>query len=419
MKQTIAEKIFSRKAGYPVMAGDIITAEVDACLTNDASGPLMIDYFQKMQADSVAYPEQVVAIIDHYVPCPNSRVAALQQSLFDFRDRYGIRLVDAGEGIAHQVFDELKMIRPGSLIVGGDSHTTTHGYLNCVAAGIGASDLACAVSAGSLWFKVPQTIRVDMTGTLRPGVSGKDVALYLLSLLGSSGANYMAVEFGGDLSALSIADRKTICNLCAESCAKCAIMPFDEIAEAYCRMRGIDASKAVSPDEGCSYCRRLQIDLSAVPYMLSVPHSVAGARPMDELAGTPVEMAVMGTCTNGRLEDFEAIAPLLRATDRAFAVQTLVIPASRTIYETIVENGIAALLLKKGAMLLPPGCGPCCGSSPGVPRDGFRVISSANRNFLGRMGNTKASIYLASPRVVIASALAGCITQPQEGSDDV
>lgn len=419
MKQTVAEKIFSRKAGYPVKAGDIIMAEVDACLTNDASGPLMIDYFRKMQADSVAHPDRVVAIIDHYVPCPNSRVAALQQSLFDFRDRYGIRLVDAGEGIAHQVFDERNMIRPGSLIVGGDSHTTTHGYLNCIAVGIGASDLACAVSTGSLWFKVPETIRVEFSGSLRPGVSGKDVALYLLSILGSSGANYKAVEFCGDIAALSIADRKTICNLCAESCAKCAIMPFDEAAAAVCRARGVDVSEAVAPDEGCTYCRQLRIDLSDVPYMVSVPHAVAGARPIAEVAGTPVEMAVMGTCTNGRLEDFEAIRPMLRRTDEPFAVQTLVIPASRTIYEAIVENGIAAMLLKKGAMLLPPSCGPCCGSSPGVPRDGFRVISSANRNFLGRMGNTKASIYLASPRVVIASALAGCITQPEEGCTDV
>lgn len=419
MKQTVAEKIFSRKAGFEVFAGDIITAEVDACLTNDASGPLMIDYFRKMQADRVAHPERVAAILDHYVPCPNSRVAALQQSLFDFRDQYGIRLVDAGEGIAHQVFDELGMVRPGSLIVGGDSHTTTHGYLNCVAVGVGASDLACAVSSGELWFKVPQSIRVDFTGTLRPGVQGKDVALYLLSRLGSSGANYKAVEFGDGVSALSIADRKTICNLLAEACAKCAIMPFDETAQAYCRERGIGASEAVFPDEGCSYCERLVIDLSAVSCMLSVPHSVANAKPVAELAGTPIEMAVMGTCTNGRLEDFEAIAPLLKKTDRPFCVQTLVIPASRSIYAAITENGIASLLLKKGAMLLPPGCGPCCGSSPGVPRDGFRVISSANRNFLGRMGNTKASIYLASPRVVIASALAGCITQPQEGSDDV
>lgn len=417
MKQTVAEKIFSRKVGHQVKAGDIVTARVNSCLTNDASGPLMIDYFHKMQANRVAHPDQVAIIIDHYVPCPNSRVAALQQSLFDFHNQYGVQLVDAGEGIAHQVFDELGMVKPGSLIVGGDSHTTTHGYLNCIAVGVGASDLACAVSTGELWFKVPQTIRVDFTGTLRPGVSGKDVALYLLTKLGSNGANYKAVEFGAGLDALSIADRKIICNLCAESCAKCAIMPFDKVAECYCREHNIDASGAVFPDEGCTYSQKILIDLSAITYMISVPHSVATAKPIIDVLGTPIEMAIMGTCTNGRLEDFESIAPILHSTNHSFRAQTLVIPASRSIYEAIVMNGIATSLLKKGAMILPPSCGPCCGSSPGVPRDGFRVISTANRNFLGRMGNTKASIYLASPRVVIASALAGHIVRPEEDAN--
>lgn len=415
MAKTIVEKVLSRKSGRDAHAGDIVVARVDVALTNDASGPLMIDYFRKMEADSVAHPESVVAILDHYVPCPNSRVAGLHQSLYDFKEQFGIRLVDGGEGIAHQVFDELGYVKPGSLIVGGDSHTTTHGYLNCLGIGVGASDLACAVYAGELWFRVPETIKINLTGALGEGICGKDVALWLLGALGSDGGNYKAVEFGGDgISCLTIDDRKTICNLFAECCAKCAIMPFDKVAEEYCKARGISCSEAVSADEGCLYCREIQAGLSSIPHMVSVPHSVAGAVPLETLAGTKVDMAVIGTCTNGRVGDFTAIETLLKTVKEPFRAETLVIPASRRTYREIIRLGIADMLLSKGAMILPPSCGPCCGSSPGVPRDGFNVISTANRNFLGRMGNVKANIYLSSPLVVAASAIAGKMIDPKE-----
>ena len=415
MAKTMAEKIFSQKAGSDVSAGDVITAGVDVIMTNDASGPLTIDYFHKMHAAKVMNPENVIAIIDHYVPCPSRKVAGLQQMLFDFASTYGIQVIPGGEGIAHQVLDELNLVQPGRLIVGGDSHTIAQGYLNCAAVGVGASDLAVAIQTGSLWFKVPETIRVEFVGSLHPGITGKDVALHLLRSFENIATNYRAIEFGGDgVASLSIHDRKTICNLMAECSAKCAIMPFDEVAETYCRERNIQFDGVVSSDRGCQYAHTIEVDLAAITYQVSLPHHAAKAVPISLVTGQKINMVLMGTCTNGRLEDFQEVHQVIQQTDRPFAVETLVVPASRTIYLQMVEAGYVALLLKKGAMILPPGCGPCCGSSPGIPGDHAIVLSTANRNFIGRMGNPSAEIYLSSPRVAAATALTGEITNPEE-----
>jgi 3-isopropylmalate/(R)-2-methylmalate dehydratase large subunit len=415
MPKTIVEKMFSRKSGSDLHAGDIAFAIVDACMSNDASGPLTIEFLERMGVEQIAHPDRIAFVIDHYVPCPDAKVARLHQSIYDFAGRHDIRLVAAGEGIAHEVFDELGYVQPGALVVGGDSHTTTYGYLNCLAIGMGASDMAMAMYSGSLWFKVPETINVSLTGNLQPLVSGKDVALLLLRMLGSNGANYRAVEFGGEgMASLSMDDRRVICNMLAECCAKCCIMPLDRVAQEYCIARGLDCTEATLPDPGCNYMQTLKINLSEISHMIAIPHSPADSVSLDELAGLPVDMVFIGTCTNGRMSDFEAVYNMLRNHGGRFAVETLAVPGSRSIYQKMVEQGIAAELLKRGAMILPPACGPCCGSSPGVPRDGFTVLSTANRNFLGRMGNTKANIYLSSPLVAVASALTGKITDPKE-----
>ncbi|MCL1940612.1 MAG: aconitase/3-isopropylmalate dehydratase large subunit family protein [Synergistaceae bacterium] len=415
MPKTIAEKIFSRKTGQDLRAGDTALAVVDACVSNDASGPLTIEFLERMGAEKIAFPGRIVFVIDHYVPCPNANVAKLQQSVHDFAARRGIRVTPAGEGIAHQVFDELGHVRPGALIVGGDSHTTTYGYLSCLAMGMGASDMAMAMYSGSLWFKVPETIRVNFSGAVGPGISGKDVALFLLRILGANGANYRAVEFGGGgLESLSMDDRRVVCNMLAESNAKCAVMPLDRTAREYCAERGLDCAEAESPDAGCNYLRTLEIGLAEIPHMIAVPHSPADSVALEDLAGQRVDMVLIGTCTNGRMSDFEAVYELLRHNGGRFTAETLIVPGSRDIYIKLAERGIAAEFLKRGGVILPPACGPCCGSSPGVPRDGFTVLSTANRNFLGRMGNTAANIYLSSPLVAAASALTGRITAPKE-----
>ena len=416
MGKTVAEKIFSLHSGGDVKAGDVVMAQVDAAMSNDASGPLTIEIFQKMEADRVPYPERIAFVLDHYVPCPDSKVAVLQQSVYDFAHKYKIALLPAGEGIAHQVFDEQGYVRPGRLVVGGDSHSTTYGYLNCLGIGIGSSDMALVFLSGELWFKVPETLRIEFTGRPGPGIGGKEVALWLIRMLGANGGNYKALEFGGDgMVFLSMNDRRTICNMMAECCAKCAVMPFDAVAEEYCRMRGLPTDGAVSPDEDATYEAVYTVDLSLIGHMIACPHGVANGVDLSELAGKTVDMVLLGTCTNGRLEDFRAVYELLKQVpNRKFQAETLVVPASRSIYMSMLEEGITAELLARGAMILTPSCGPCCGSSPGVPRDGFTVLSTANRNFLGRMGNTKANIYLGSPVVAAAAALTGKFTDPKE-----
>lgn len=415
MGKTIAEKIFSVKSGLDARAGDVVIAQVDAAMSNDASGPLTIEIFHKMNADTVPYPERIAFILDHYIPCPDSKVAKLQQSVFDFSKTYGIQLCAAGEGIAHQVFDEKGYVQPGRLIVGGDSHSTTYGYLNCLGIGIGSSDMAMVFQRGELWFKVPDTIRIDFTGRPAEGISGKEIALWLIRMLGANGGNYCAVEYGGEgLSYLTMDDRRTICNLMAECCAKCSVMPFDDVTAAYCQQRGLPMEHAVAADEDCVYAERYTVDLAQVQHMIACPHCVDGSVPLEELADKPVDMVLLGTCTNGRLEDFRAVYRLLKQVPGAFKTETLVVPASRQTYLAMMEEGIAAELISRGAMILPPSCGPCCGSSPGVPRDHFTVLSTANRNFLGRMGNVTANIYLGSPVVAAAAALTGKITDPKE-----
>ena len=416
MGKTIAEKIFSIKSKSDAKAGDVIIAQVDAAMSNDASGPLTIEIFHDMDATQVPYPERIAFILDHYVPCPDSKVAELQQTVFDFSTQYGISIFQAGEGIAHQVFDEQGYVQPGRLIVGGDSHSTTYGYLNCLGIGIGSSDMAMVFQSGELWFKVPETIKIDFIGRPNPGIGGKEVALWLIRMLGVNGGNYKAVEYGGEgLVHLSMNDRRTICNMMAECCAKCSVMPFDAVAMAYCCERGLPSNGAVASDSDAVYCAHYTVDLSKIQHIIACPHGVSNCKKLSELEGLKVDMVLLGTCTNGRLEDFRTIYELLKQTPgRKFQTETLVIPASRNIYMAMLEEGIATELLSRGAMILTPSCGPCCGSSPGVPRNGFTVLSTANRNFLGRMGNTEANIYLGSPLVAAASALTGKFTDPKE-----
>ena len=415
MGKTIVEKILSMKSGTDAVAGDIVVAEFDIALLNDASGPLTIEIFREMRANSIAVPDRIIAVVDHYVPCPNQKVARLQQELAEFCSDFGIEHVAGGEGIAHQILDEYGKVVPGSLIIGADSHTVTHGFLNSVSVGIGSSDMAMAMHTGSLWFRVPETIRINLSGRLNPLVSGKDVGLHILKLLGSDGANYKSIEFlGQGVSDLSMDDRKTICNLMAECGAKCAIMPFDKLAEDYCRFSGLDVSGALEADESCAYFNEIEVDLCSLDLLVAKPHSPTNVVELREVLGQKVDVVVIGTCTNGRLSDFEVVRSILAMTEAPFCTETLIIPSSREVQKEIIANGIAAELLTRGAMILPPGCGPCCGSSPGVPRDNQVVVSTANRNFVGRMGNPQALIYLASPAVAIAAAIKGRIVDPRE-----
>ncbi len=419
MAFTIVEKILSRHAGQTVRAGQTISASVDVVMATDGSGPLTVDFFQKMQGDTSFDPARVLMIPDHYVPCPNDKVAGLHSMMQDFCDKGFGTMFELGEGICHQLLPEKGYVRPGRLIIGGDSHSTTYGALNALGAGVGSSDLAAAIISGGLWLRVPSSIRVTLKGRLADGVTAKDAALDLVGRIGASGAAYKAVEFAGDIAFLSISERMTLCNLMAETGAKFAVMPGDDATLAFLTEKGIACTEAdlVTADADAVYEQEVLLDLSTLEPRIAAPHTVDNVKPLAELAGTRIHMGVLGTCTNGRLEDLEEALKVMGERPLFPGFQLLVIPASRSIYAEASRRGILAALAEKGAQILPPGCGPCCGSSPGIPRNGWNVLSTANRNFIGRMGNVTSGIYLGSPASVAAAAVTGRICDARSLSD--
>jgi 3-isopropylmalate/(R)-2-methylmalate dehydratase large subunit len=411
MGQTVAEKIFSAHADRPAAAGESLVARVDAAMATDGSGPLMLDYFEKMGGRRAFDASRVLLVLDHYVPCPNDKVAALQERMRAFARAGNAVLFDLGEGICHQLLPEHGYVRPGALVVGGDSHSTTYGAFNALGIGVGSSDLAAAAMTGALWFKVPESLRIRLRGALPPGATAKDVSLEILRRVGTGGAIYQALEFSGPgVASLSIPDRMTVCNVMSETGAKCAVMPADGATAAFpgCQLPG------VAPDADARYAGELELVLDEMVPLIAEPHAPDRVVPVTARAGTPIHMAVVGTCTNGRLEDLEQALQAMGGAPVAPGVELLIVPASRSIYREAARRGLLARFVEKGGMVLPPGCGPCCGSSPGIPGDGENVLSTANRNFIGRMGNVRAKIYLGSPATVGAAAVRGAITDPRE-----
>jgi 3-isopropylmalate/(R)-2-methylmalate dehydratase large subunit len=408
--QTIAEKIFSRHAGRAVQAGDSIIAGIDVAMANDGSGPLTVEFFHKMGGRRVFNPDRVLMVLDHYVPCPNDKVAVLHDSMRQFCSQGFGRLLDMGEGICHQLLPELGYILPGSLIVGGDSHSTTYGALNALGTGIGASDLAAAMIAGKLWFRVPETIKIVVSGSLTARVTAKDLALAIVGRLGADGATYRAIEFAGQgLAGLALADRLTLCNMMVETGAKCAIMPGDSVTRAFL---GIEV-EFVAADADARYADQIAIDLGGLEPMVAKPHQVDAVVPVSQVSGTPIQMGVIGTCTNGRMEDLRLALAVMGDRPLVPGFELLIVPASRQVYVDAIREGLIERFVTKGALVLPPSCGPCCGQSPGIPSAGENVLSTANRNFIGRMGNVKSNIYLGSPATVAAAAVTGKITDPR------
>jgi 3-isopropylmalate/(R)-2-methylmalate dehydratase large subunit len=414
--QTIAEKILSSHASKAAHAGDVVMASVDVVMATDGSGPLALDFYEKMDGNGVFDVTRVLMVLDHYVPCPNDKVARLHDRMRRFHKDGMCTLFDLGEGICHQLLPEKGYIQPGALVIGGDSHSTTYGALNCFGTGLGSSDLASAMISGKIWFRVPESIRIELSGSLPPGSYAKDVALWLVGQIGAAGGTYKALEFCGDgISSLSISERMTICNLMVETGAKCAIMPFDDNVAAHMAGQKLPFryGGSVSADAEAKYEREINCDLESIPPMLARPHQPDNIIPLADLEGTPIHMGVLGTCTNGRMDDLEIAMTVLGEKKLAAGFELLVIPASRIVYAEASRRGLLAAFVDKGAVVLPPGCGPCCGSSPGIPSDGENVMSTANRNFLGRMGNVKANIYLASPASVAAAATTGVVTIPK------
>ncbi|HLI12893.1 MAG TPA: aconitase/3-isopropylmalate dehydratase large subunit family protein [Alphaproteobacteria bacterium] len=414
--KTISEKILSAASGRDARAGDLVVCEVDHALGTDGSMPMALDYFAQMDGRRVRHPGRIAIALDHYAPAPNPKTSALHDRLRAFAAAQGVALWEVGDGIGHQLMVESGRAVPGSLVVGADSHAVTYGALNAFATGIGSSDLAAIMLCGRLWLRVPESIRVTLEGELPVGIYPKDVALALAKRLGADGATYRAMEFhGSGLARLDLEDRLVLSNLCVEMGAKCGVFPADEKTLSYLDGRARGPFACVAPDADASYAGEVDVDLRRLTPLLALPHQVDRVVPITEAKGTPVQMVYLGTCTGGRVRDFhQALAVLRNAPRVARGVQLVVTPASREVLAALARDGSLQKFVELGAVIVTPGCGSCCGTCGAIPGDGVRVISTANRNFKGRMGNAKAEIYLASPASCAAAAVTGKITDPRE-----
>ncbi len=426
MGKTIAEKILSRKSGQDAWANDLVVADLDFRMGQDGTSPLAILAFEEMRGKQVCDPQRAAMVIDHSAPSPLEEVSALHHLMRTFTEEQGMIMYDIGEGVCHQLVPEKGHVGPGSLVIGADSHTCTYGALNAFATGVGSTDLAAALISGKMWFKVPESVRFVCRGRLSAGVYSKDLILYLIGQVTADGATYLAAEYTGEaIDALSVDARFTIANMAIEMGAKAGLMEADDKVWDWVREhRAPDPStgwvprrgsfEAVSPDPEAVYARVLEYDVSGLEPQVAKPHQVDNVAPIGEVAGIAVQQAVLGTCTNGRLEDLRVAAGILKGRRVHPGVRFIVAPASRRIFLEAMDEGIIQELVRSGAAVVTPGCGPCVGTHNGIPADGENVISTANRNFKGRMANSKAFIYLASPATVAASALAGVIADPRE-----
>jgi 3-isopropylmalate/(R)-2-methylmalate dehydratase large subunit len=394
--KTISEKILSAKSGRDARAGDVVICRVDCALGTDGSVPMALDYFAAMGGVRVHAPERVVFALDHYAG--DGPTAALHRRVRQFAAEQGIRVWDVGEGIGHQLVIEHELATPGSLVLGADSHAVTYGAVNSFATGIGSSDLAAILVSGEIWLRVPQSIRVTVTGALPRGVYAKDAALALAAELGADGATYQALEFAGD--PLPLDDRLVLANMAVEMGAKNGIFPCEG---------------GVAADADARYVREVTLALDRIVPQIALPHRVDQVTEVAAAAGTPVQMVYLGTCTGGRVSDYhQALRVLQAGGGPAAGVQLVVTPASRAVMEALSADGTLAAFRAMGAVIGAPGCGSCCGTCGPIPGDGVNVISTANRNFKGRMGNGSAFIYLASPASCAAAAVRGVITDPRE-----
>lgn len=384
-------------------------------MIHDTTGPIAIKAFEEYGQERVWDPSKMLIVLDHATPSPNERISNLHSLLRRFASSQVIPVFDTGEGVCHQLVVEHGFVLPGDLAVGADSHTCTYGALNAFSFGIGSTDMSGVMLTGKLWMRVPETMKAIFCGSLPEGTYAKDLMLYLIGKIGADGADYLALSFSGDvIRGMSISERMTFSNMAIECGAKAGLMEADEKTLAYVARTAQRAPRPVLDDEDAEFASKIVIDAASIPPQISCPHAVDSVFPVSEVAGTEIAQAYIGTCTNGRLDDLRTAARILSRRKISANCRLLVCPASRKVLLEALAEGIVAQLVEAGATLLPPGCGPCPGTHLGIPGDGESVLSTANRNFKGRMGNNKAAVYLASPATCAASALEGKITDPRE-----
>ncbi|MFH1154476.1 MAG: 3-isopropylmalate dehydratase large subunit [Pseudomonadota bacterium] len=415
MRMTIAEKILARASDRDgVKPGDYITAQIDTFMCHEAFAAVYLN-LTSAGISKLAHPGKAFVFLDHYVPAPTQRAASIQQIVRTGVEKLGIsNFYGERGGIAHQVMMEKGHVLPGNLIVGTDSHTCTYGALGAASSGIGISEMAYALATGHLWFRVPETIRFILEGELQPSVTSKDIILKIAGDYSAEAAQYKSVEFTGSaVKEMSIDSRMTISNMSVEIGAKFGIFETDKTSEDYFKVALPGGMERICSDPGADFEKTYEIDVSGIEPQVAVPHTVDNVKPASTLAKVKIDQAIVGSCTNGRLEDLEAAAHILKGKQVHKRVRMLVIPASWEIYLKAAQKGILSVLIQAGAIILNPGCGPCFGSYGGLLAPGERCISSTNRNFKGRMGSDRAEVYLASPATVAASALTGKITDPR------
>ena len=415
MGKTLAEKILGLKSDTEAKAGDVVIADVDLAFVQDTTGPLTVRQFKESGFKALAKTQQTIIFLDHAAPSPAQQLSNDHILLRRFAEETGCRISEVGDGVCHQLVAE-NFANPGYIIVGSDSHTVTAGALGAFATGMGSSDVAVALALGKTWFRVPESFLIELNGVFPRGVYAKDLILYLIGKIGADGANYKALEFGGEaLSQITMSQRLTIANMAVEAGAKVGLFPGDKITRDFLIEHGRgDKYKQLYPDTGANYEQVISLNLDQLEPMLSLPHSVDNVRPVTRVKRVKIQQAFIGTCTNGRLEDLAVAAEIFKGKKKCPGTRLLIAPASRQVLILAIEKGYIKSLLEAGAIILPPGCATCLGLHQGVLGDGEICLSTANRNFKGRMGNPEAMIYLASPATVAASAIRGEITDPRD-----
>ncbi|OGI08768.1 MAG: 3-isopropylmalate dehydratase large subunit [Candidatus Margulisbacteria bacterium GWF2_35_9] len=417
MGQTITEKILAKHAGKKsVVPGELIKAKVDIVLGNDITAPVAINEFYKIGVNKVFAKDRICLIPDHFTPNKDIKSAEQVKMLREFAKEMGIvHFYDVGKmGVEHALLPEMGIVGPGDLIIGADSHTCTYGALGAFSTGVGSTDMAAAMATGEAWFKVPSTIKFTLTGKKQKWVSGKDVILYIIGLIGVDGALYQSMEFTGDIKQFSIDERFTIANMAIEAGAKNGIFHVDDITLAYVKGRTLRNYEIYESDKDANYAKEIVIDLNKIEPQVAFPHLPENTKPVREAKGIKIDQVIIGSCTNGRIEDLQIAAQVLKGHKVADGVRCIIIPATQQIYREAMEQGLFDIFLDADAAISTPTCGPCLGGHMGILAKGERAVATTNRNFVGRMGHIGSEVYLANPAIAAASAITGTISSPDD-----
>lgn len=418
MAMTMSQKILAKAAGLPhVEVGQLIEAKLNLVLGNDITTPVAITEFEKAGFTQVFDKEKIAIVLDHYTPCKDIKSAQLCKQARTFAQKHQItHFYDVGQmGVEHALIPEKGLAAPGEVIIGADSHTCTYGALGAFSTGVGSTDMAAGMATGLLWFKVPSAIKVNLTGKLQPHVSGKDLILHLIGTIGVDGALYQSIEFAGEgVGSLTMDDRFTIANMAIEAGGKNGIFPVDEKTMAYINGRVNRPCEAFSPDTDATYVATVDIDLNSLAPTVAMPHLPSNTRTIDQVLGLSIDQVIIGSCTNGRIQDMRIAAEIMKGKSVAENVRCVVIPATQEVFRQSMDEGLFDIFVAAGAAVSTPTCGPCLGGHMGVMAEGERSVATTNRNFVGRMGHVDSEIILASPAVAAAAALAGVLVDPRK-----